>query len=330
MTDTSVSPIHKLVIGDPAGGSNSALLTALASKSNDGMLGGMTGLLPLLIGAFLFGGRGGRGGLFGGDGVGGGGGDAVALASIMTPKDVSQQLTTFQSWAANNATQLATQICGIDKSICSSSRDIIAAVSALTPQMYQGFAAQAMQSCQQAAALEKSISGGFAQTNENLGDAINDTHVALERGIAASALAECQTQNLINTSSCDTRSSAATQFAALSRQLAECCCENRLAICNQNALIERNTAQLQNQINIQTCEIKQAISTDGQATRALIQANQLDELRQQLADAKTASVNAGLLAQIQAAVQVNTQTVNINPAAVAAAAITEALRVSKG
>jgi hypothetical protein len=107
----------------------------------------------------------------------------------------------------------------------------------------------------------------------------------------------CQTQNLINATSADSNFKNAQQFCDLAKQLAACCCENRLAIANQNALIERNTAAIQssaaahyaalaNQLNMQTCEIKSAISADGQATRALIQANETDRLRSELADAK--------------------------------------------
>lgn len=75
---------------------------------------------------------------------------------------------------------------------------------------------------------------------------------------------------------------------------------------NQNALIERNTAALSNQINMQTCEIKQAISTDGQATRALINDLRLAEVQEELASTKAAlaacQASANNASQLQTAV----------------------------
>jgi hypothetical protein len=123
---------------------------------------------------------------------------------------------------------------------------------------------------------------------ENLNDDIHDVEKQLAAGLAAQQLAECHTQNLISSSKADSDFKNASQFCALAKQLAECCCENRLAIANQNALIERNTAALSNQMSTQTCEIKQAISADGQATRALIQQINTDNIQAQLADAKAA------------------------------------------
>lgn len=54
----------------------------------------------------------------------------------------------------------------------------------------------------------------------------------------------------------------------LSRQLADCCCEQRLATANLGAKMDR-----------QTCEITTAIRAEGEATRALMQANEIQQLR---------------------------------------------------
>lgn len=54
----------------------------------------------------------------------------------------------------------------------------------------------------------------------------------------------------------------------LSAQLASCCCENRLATANLGAQIDR-----------QTCDITTAIHAEGEATRALIQTNEIQALR---------------------------------------------------
>ena len=57
----------------------------------------------------------------------------------------------------------------------------------------------------------------------------------------------------------------------LSRQLADCCCEQRLAVANLGAQMDR-----------QTCEITTAIKAEGEATRALMQANTIQQLRDQV------------------------------------------------
>lgn len=54
----------------------------------------------------------------------------------------------------------------------------------------------------------------------------------------------------------------------LSSQVAECCCENRLA-----------TANLAAQMDRQTCDVVTAIHAEGEATRALIQTNEIQALR---------------------------------------------------
>ena len=346
--DPTTSPIHKIVIGDTSGakspglGDMAALLGAMQTKQNTGMdaamlaaLGGGNnggglfggnggGLLPLLIGAFLFGGR---GGLLGGAGVGPAGAGAfaaesVAAQSIFTPKDTSLQLSSFQNWAQSNATALATQLAGIDKSLCCSSRDIIAAVNALTPQVFQSFAAQSTQMLTGFNNVTSEINGMEGELQNHIAEARNavsagffNVEKTLDSGFAATALANCQTQNLIQSTGCDVKTSSLQSFAAMAQQLAACCCENRLAVANQNALIERNTAAinaqsasqyaaLANQLNMQTCEIKQAISADGQATRALIQANELDALRTELADAK-AALRGGSVAPVPVSNVVN-------------------------
>lgn len=55
-------------------------------------------------------------------------------------------------------------------------------------------------------------------------------------------------------------------------QIAQCCCDNRLATANLSAQMDR-----------QTCDITTAIHAEGEATRALMQANELQELRDKVA-----------------------------------------------
>jgi hypothetical protein len=247
--DANTTPtIGKLEVNTPSTDPTMALVNRglLGGNGNDGGL-----LMLLLLSMFSRGGFG-----------YGSGGDPVAAASITTSKDVSQQLTTFQSWASNNAATIQQAICGIDKSICQSSAQITAAVNALTPQMFQQFSAQAaqmnagfqslaMQLCQCCNQMERGVSAGFAQLNENLHDGISVLESKQDAFAAAQALAICQTQN---------------QIAA-------------------------GNAALANQLNLQTCEIKTAIIADGAATRALIAQNETARIREELTDAKVALSN---------------------------------------
>lgn len=58
---------------------------------------------------------------------------------------------------------------------------------------------------------------------------------------------------------------------SLQKQLSDCCCENRLAVANLGAQMDR-----------QTCEITSAIKAEGEATRAMMQADTIQRLRDQL------------------------------------------------
>lgn len=59
-----------------------------------------------------------------------------------------------------------------------------------------------------------------------------------------------------------------TEGRALQTQLAECCCNTQLAIANLNAQNDKNT-----------CAITDAVHAEGEKTRALIQANEIQALR---------------------------------------------------
>ena len=87
----------------------------------------------------------------------------------------------------------------------------------------------------------------FGQLNDrltNIGNGICDSTFALNNSITA-------------------------EGRALQGQLAECCCENRLATANLGAQVDR-----------QTCDITAAIHAEGEATRALIQTNEIQALRE--------------------------------------------------
>ena len=70
----------------------------------------------------------------------------------------------------------------------------------------------------------------------------------------------------------------------LSSQLANCCCENRLA-----------TANLAAQMDRQTCDITTAIHAEGEATRALIQTNEIQSLRDKVSSLEMDSRFCGVV-----------------------------------
>lgn len=55
---------------------------------------------------------------------------------------------------------------------------------------------------------------------------------------------------------------------SIQSQIAQCCCDNRLATANLSAQMDR-----------QTCDITTAIHAEGEQTRALMQANEIQQLR---------------------------------------------------
>ena len=70
----------------------------------------------------------------------------------------------------------------------------------------------------------------------------------------------------------------------LSRPLGDCCCENRLAVANLGAQMDR-----------QTCDITTAIKAEGAATRALLQENTIQALRDQINDLRMDNRMAGVV-----------------------------------
>ena len=78
--------------------------------------------------------------------------------------------------------------------------------------------------------------------------------------------------NTILNSATNTNNNIVAEGRALQAQLAQCCCDNRLAIANLAAQGDK-----------QTCAITTAIHAEGEATRALIQTNEIQALRDKVA-----------------------------------------------
>lgn len=84
-----------------------------------------------------------------------------------------------------------------------------------------------------------------------------------------------------------------TEGRALQTQLADCCCNTQLGIANLGANIDR-----------QTCAITTAVHAEGEATRAMMRENEIQNLRDKVADLQLRSSqcdqNAYLISQLRA------------------------------
>lgn len=70
----------------------------------------------------------------------------------------------------------------------------------------------------------------------------------------------------------------------IQQQIASCCCENRLAMANLSAQMDR-----------QTCDITTAIHAEGEQTRALMQANTIQQLRDKVSALELAGQMSGVV-----------------------------------
>ena len=99
----------------------------------------------------------------------------------------------------------------------------------------------------------------------NLGNGISTLGYELQGNIAGLGKEMALAQNGTNMTIMQTGNN-------IQAQLAQCCCENRLATANLSAQMDR-----------QTCDITTAIHAEGEATRKLIQENEIQALRSRVA-----------------------------------------------
>ena len=151
------------------------------------------------------------------------------------------------------------------------------------------------------------ISNDFLFSNLNAGqDAIRASQIATQNGIASlgydlsnqiNAVGQTIGQGLCSTtyelsSKIDAgRYDQALATQQLSRQISDSCCATN-----------RNIDALANQMSMDTCAIKEAIFRDGEATRALINANTMQELRDKLNSAEMALSNNAQTSAIEQAI----------------------------
>ena len=108
----------------------------------------------------------------------------------------------------------------------------------------------------------------FGQINDrltNIGNGICNLGYEMQGNIGQLGKEVALAQAGTNTTIMQTGSNIQSQIAA-------CCCEQRLATANLSAQMDR-----------QTCDITTAIHAEGEATRALMQANEMQALRDKVA-----------------------------------------------
>lgn len=127
------------------------------------------------------------------------------------------------------------------------------------------------------------VFGGNGFLGNRAGEAL--THAELQAGLYNQTAdrnlsdirtAQCNTDMLINNASYN----SLIQSKDLSAQIAACCCENRLATCEQ------------------TNALANAIHAEGDATRTMIQNDKIEQLREQIYTTNLALNNANLANQI--------------------------------
>ena len=165
------------------------------------------------------------------------------------------------------------------------------------------------------------ISNDFLYSNLNAGqEAIRAGQLATHNGIASlgfdltnqiNGIGQTIGQGLCSTtyelsSKIDaSRYDQALSAQQMSRQISDCCCSTN-----------RNIDALANQASMDTCAIKEAIFRDGEATRALINANTTQQLRDKLNAAEMALSNNAQTAAIEQAIDAKVASVIGFPARV--------------
>lgn len=154
-----------------------------------------------------------------------------------------------------------------------------------------------------ASALTQEISNDFLYSNLNSGiESVRNGIINTQNGIASAtydlAGQICNLNQSIGASVADVASRVdrnrydmALEMQQLSRQMSECCCTTN-----------RNIDALANQVTMESCAIKEAIYRDGEATRALINANTVQNLRDELQATQMALSNNTQTAAISEAI----------------------------
>ena len=151
------------------------------------------------------------------------------------------------------------------------------------------------------------ISNDFLYSNLNAGqEAIRAGQLATQNGIASLGFdltnqmngigqtigqGLCSTTYELSSKIDSSRYDQALSAQEMSRQISDCCCSTN-----------RNIDALAIQVSMDTCAIKEAIFRDGEATRALINANTMQELRDKLNAAEMALSNSAQTTAIEQAI----------------------------
>jgi len=231
------------------------VMPSYAGGNNNGLLGGGDGIGALLIGALLFGGGlGGFGGNRGGYGnCGGAAASGVVSDVLLTPQlnSIQGQINTLSNSVNNNALvdQLVDGFGGIDAGITSVNQNISGTTRDLLNSIANLSTAQAAANFTTLSSINGLGRDVTAQANQN-------------------ALQQLNSFNQVTTS-------VLQGFNEVSRDNANAFNQVQMSL---NAMAAANAACC--------CDIKASIAADGNDTRALINAINLQNIQGQLADAK--------------------------------------------
>lgn len=155
--------------------------------------------------------------------------------------------------------------------------------------------------------LMSAIQGNGNAINQ-LASTLNCSVGQIQQSINAVTTQLQQVGNQSNMNSMQVINAIQSGNTALGQQLAQCCCDNRLAICNQ-------TNELQNTMNANTLSLRDGATANNQAVLAKLDAMQTQALQDKIAalTANNATLTAEISQRNQNATILNSVAQQINP-----------------
>lgn len=147
--------------------------------------------------------------------------------------------------------------------------------------------------CDGACATVGDVQRGF--DNQGVTNKLN----GLEQGLSSLGYADLQQFNNVTNGFSQLGYQTQLSINDLSRQLADCCCENREAIAGVNYNLATDTCAIQNQISQCCCDLKQTMCDNTRAITDQLNQFRMEDKNEQIADLRS-QVQALNLAQSQA------------------------------
>ena len=147
--------------------------------------------------------------------------------------------------------------------------------------------------CDGACATVGDIQRGF--DNQGVTNKLN----GLEQGLSQLGYSDLQQFNNVTNGFCQLGYQTQLSINDLSRQLADCCCENRAAIAGVNYNLATDTCAIQNQIQQCCCDLKETMNNNTRAITDQLNQFRMEDKNEQIAELRS-QVQALNLAQSQA------------------------------